>query len=181
MASQPTSTDTPHLTMQININGRGAFLGAFAAIALAALTAAQLPSLSRTNAGGGYLGVHEQNRELWRFDVSDQIATGQGFTVPAGRELVILGVGGKPEASQSWTGAWASSGPQWLMLLVDGEGFAQTRVHISTTGGGTTTESFPLPGLAVAGGSVFSFGVVAGLGSLEGSRYGYAFGYLRDI
>ncbi len=180
MASQPTSTDTPHLTMQININGRGAFLGAFAAIALAALTAAQLPSLSRTNAGGGYLGVHEQNRELWRFDVSDQIATGQGFTVPAGRELVILGVGVKPEASQSVPGAWAQSGAQSLVLVADGDAFAFTRVAQSASGAGTSTESFPLPGLAVPGGSTFSFGAVAP-NPLEAQKYGYAFGYIRDI
>jgi len=176
MASQPSQTDTPHLTMQININGRGAF----AAIALAALTAAQLPSLQARSAGGGYMGLMNPGRELWRFTSQEQADNMAGYTVPAGKELVLCGVAGLP-----WIDAGGNTDPAsaYVHLHIDGVPFAG---GLATTGNyqGPTTASW-FPGLVVAEGSTLTMhqsgsGTTV-LDSLQNNRGAFAYGYLRDI
>jgi hypothetical protein len=158
--------------MQININGRGAFLGAFAAIALAALTAAQLPSLQARSAGGGYMGLMNPGRELWRFSVEDQINTGAGYTVPAGKELVICGLGTQP----SWNAAngQASLQEQSAYLFADDEPLWCAYLL-------TPQPATCFPGLSVAEGSTLEFRGDNYLLDSIYRRHAFAYGYLRDL
>ena len=153
--------------MQININGRGAFLGAFAAIALAALTAAQLPTLSRTNAGGGYMGLMNPGRELWRFSMRDQYTTGP-YTVPQGKELIICGMG-----SIRGYGFWEAT------CLLDGEELAGA-AWFSGAGvaGADATSTSWFPGLLAPEGSVVELQLQCNGAPDDGPLI---YGYLRDL
>ncbi len=180
MASQTTWTDTPHLRMQININGRGAFLGAFAAIALAALTAAQLPSLQARSAGGGYMGLMGQGRELWRFTGQEQFETGAGYTVPAGKELVICGIASTGDYEDGTGESRVLAG--LIVVAVDGQELIQGTYSRYAYQGASSTTFFP--GLLVGEGQVVSIGkdgtLTDNLLSIAGSCP-VIYGYLRDL
>ncbi len=165
--------------MQININGRGAFLGAFAAVALAALTAAQLPSLQARSAGGGYMGLMNPGRELWRFTSQEQADNMAGYTVPAGKELVLCGVGGLPWIAPNGDTDYSSVS---VHLYIDG---------VPLAGGSAATNDFDgpggtswFPGLLVPEGSTLTMhygGLPPVLDNLQNNRGVLAYGYLRDI
>ena len=172
--------------MNIQINGRGAFLGAFAAIALAALTAAQLPSLQARSAGGGYMGLMNPGRELWRFTGQEQLATGTGYTVPAGKELVICGITGTGDyddgsgASPNGNGSSQLSSSS-VVVAVDGQELVQG--IYGRTADQTDGASF-FPGLLVGEGQVVTIGrsgqYTDSLAAIASARP-LIYGYLRDI
>ncbi len=168
--------------MQININGRGAFLGAFAAIALAALTAAQLPSLQARSAGGGYMGLMNPGREIWRFTGQEQADANAGYTVPAGKELVICGVGAPPVFAGLGTTSGASTAGA-VHLWVDAEPIAGGFVSSGTSLPSGSTSWFP--GIVVPEGRTLRlvrYGAPPlSWDSLAGEANAFAYGYLRDL
>ena len=151
--------------MNIQINGRGAFLGAFAAIALGALTAAQLPSLQARSAGNGYLGMLNPGRELWRMTPDDQAANGP-YIVPQGKELILCGM-------------VARSGGGWFdaTCLLDGEavaGSTYTGVSGWYNGANGNGSTIWFPGLLAQEGQTVEI-------TYFGTAQPQLFGYLRDL
>jgi hypothetical protein len=157
--------------MKITLDLRSVAVGGLLAIVLGTLAAAQLPQFQATNGGNGYLGLMNPGRELWRWNPDDQIANGP-YTIPAGKELIVCGVGVR-SLPQLSNGGYPSSSAE-IHLVVDGERLLNAYVGAYTSF--NSAQSY-FPGLLVDEAQTLEF---APRSNSNVDPHVFVYGYLRN-